>query len=397
MTGVAQRPRLLIDHTHMGRNATGIERITRELFSPAALSPLEADYSLAPAGRVGMVMAQNVMWPLRALRCPNDVFVFPGFPPSPYFSITRSDRTVLYVHDVFLLTRHQDLNSAARLYFAPLFALAVRSLSYFLVNSDCTGSRLRQFCKPGATIISYRPSVRNVFGAKVGNRADRSPKPSSLQVVAIGTIEPRKNFRAAAEICTAIAGRLRVPVHLNIIGRVGWGTDAAWLSQQRNVTLHGPLCDNDVRPIIEASDFLISTSHDEGLCLPLLEVQHAGLPVIAPDQPIFREVLGKSGILVDPYNPVEAADAVAAAYDEGDWRANRARMAIANVARWNELARRDQTHVKAFLEDMLSRPHLRDAMTDPARQCSTVPSALTQRRMPVHRASCRTNPKHFTK
>ena len=103
--------------------------------------------------------------------------------------------------------------------------------------------------------------------------------PSSLQVVAIGTIEPRKNFRAAVEICTAIAGRLSVPVHLHIVGRVGWGTDAAWLSQQPNVTLHGPLGDHEVRSIIEASDFLICTSRDEGLGLPLLEVQHAGLPV----------------------------------------------------------------------------------------------------------------------
>ena len=295
--------RLLIDQTHMGRHATGIERITRELFSPAALSPLPVECVTAPAGRFGIAMAQNVTMPLRALHCYKDVFVFPGFPPSPYFSIARPDRTVLYVHDVFLLTRRPDLNLAAKLYFAPLFALAVRSLSYFFVNSDYTESSLRQFCRPEAKIVSYRPSVRNVFGAKVGNRADWSSMPSSLQVVAIGTIEPRKNLRAAVEICRAIAGRLGVPVHLNIVGRVGWGTDAAWLSQQPNVTLHGALSDHEVRTIIEGSDFLICTSRDEGLGLPLLEVQHAGLPVIAPDQPVFREVLGESGLLINPDNP----------------------------------------------------------------------------------------------
>jgi glycosyltransferase involved in cell wall biosynthesis len=270
---------------------------------------------------------------------------------------------VLYVHDVFLLTRRQDLNIAAKLYFAPLFALAVRSLSYFFVNSDYTASSLRQFCKPEAKIVSYRPSVRNVFGVKVGDRADRSATPSSLQVVAIGTIEPRKNLRAAVEICTAIADRISVPVHLHIVGRVGWGTDAAWLSQQRNVTLHGPLGDHEVRAIIEASDFLICTSRDEGLGLPLLEVQHAGLPVVAPDQPIFREVLGESGLLINPDNRSDAADAVAAACEGRDWRANCARMAIANVARWNNLARRDQTLVSAFLENMLRRPRSRDAST----------------------------------
>ena len=118
----------------MGRHATGIERITRELFSPAALSPLPTDYVAARTGRTGIVLAQNVTMPLRALRRPNDIFVFPGFPPSPYFSIARPDRTVLYVHDVFLLTRRKDLNTAAKLYFAPLFSLAVRSLNYFFVE-----------------------------------------------------------------------------------------------------------------------------------------------------------------------------------------------------------------------------------------------------------------------
>jgi glycosyltransferase involved in cell wall biosynthesis len=182
-------------------------------------------------------------------------------------------------------------------------------------------------------------------------------------VVAIGTIEPRKNFRAAAQICTAIADRLGVPVHLNIVGRVGWGSDADWLSRQGNVMLHGHLEDHEVRPIIEASDFLISTSRDEGLGLPMLEVQHAGLPVIAPDQPIFREVLGESGILINPDNPADAAEAVAAACEEPDWRASRERMAIANLTRWNELANSDQTRVRAFLEAMLAGSFESDATT----------------------------------
>ena len=345
--------RIQIDQTHMGRHATGIERITRELFSPHALSPLPVECITASGGRSSIVMAQNVMMPLRGVRHSDDIFVFPGFPPSPYFPIARCDRTVMYVHDVFLLSRRQDLNAAAKFYFAPLFALAVRSLRYFFVNSDYTASRLRHFCKPGAKIISYRPSVRNVFGVMIGDRVDRSRVPSSFQAVAIGTIEPRKNLRGAVEICAAIAGRVGVPVHLNIVGRAGWGTDAAWLSQQPHVTLHGALSDDAVSKIIEGSDFLICTSHDEGLGLPLLEVQHAGLLVIAPDQPIFREVLGESGLLINPNNPSDAAGAVAAACSDRNWRANRVKMAIANVARWNGLARRDRTNVTDFLENML--------------------------------------------
>ena len=32
---------IYVDHTHLGRHVTGLERITLELFSAAALAPLE--------------------------------------------------------------------------------------------------------------------------------------------------------------------------------------------------------------------------------------------------------------------------------------------------------------------------------------------------------------------
>jgi glycosyltransferase involved in cell wall biosynthesis len=348
------RARLRIDHAHMRRRATGIERITRELFSPAVLSPLPVETVEASAGRLGVVLAQNVKLPLEAIRHPNDVFVFPGFPPSPWFSLLCRDRTVMYVHDVFLLTRRAELNKAGRFYFATLFALALRQLKYLLVNSEYTASSMRPYCRLDARIMLCRPSVRNVFDLRVGDRATREVKPASLTVTAIGTIEPRKNFRAAAAICDALSKRLGIPVHLKLIGRQGWGPDADWLSQQPHVTLLGPLPDQDVRTVVEASDLFICTSRDEGLGLPLLEVQYAGVPVIAPDRPVFREVLGQSGLLVD-LDPDAAAAAIAQLCASPDWRRRYAEAGPSNVARWNGLAQDDHINVCRFFEELLAR------------------------------------------
>jgi len=347
--------RLCIDHTHMGRRATGIERITREMFSAAALAPLPVDTVEASAGRFGIVFAQNTTLPLRAAGHKDDVFVFPGFAPSPYFSLACRDRTVMYVHDVFLLTRRSELNRAARLYFAPLFSLAVRSLKYFLVNSEYTASTLRPFCRSDADIAMCRPTVRNIFGLGAGDRATRESMPASLNVAALGTIEPRKNFRAASDICKALAERLGIPVTLQIIGREGWGPDANWLARQPHVRLLGPLPDEAVRAVIEASDLFICTSRDEGLGLPLLEAQYAGLPVIAPDMPVFREVLGTSGLLIDAQDAPSAADAIAQLCSSADWRARHVDAAAANIARWNALAGADHAQLRGFFEAMLAR------------------------------------------
>ena len=237
--------------------------------------------------------------------------------------------------------------------------LRVRSLKYFLVNSEYTASTLRPFCRPDASITFCRPAVRNVFELGVGDRARRSGTPSSLTIAAIGTIEPRKNFTAAAEICEALAARLGIPVNLNIIGRPGWGPDADLLAQRPFVKLLGPLPDQAVRAVIEASDFLICTSRDEGLGLPLLEVQHAGVPVIAPDMPVFREVLGGTGVLVDTKDAKSAAAAIAGSLALPDWRARSTAAALANVARWNALAESDHAAVCGLFDDLLAQRPMR--------------------------------------
>src|ERR1039458_3678161 len=140
---------LRIDYTHVGRRETGIERVTRELFGACALSDIPFRHFRAPAGRIFTLAAQLIALPLIALFRLRDVFVFPGFPPSPLFGFAR-ERSVLYVHDLFLLTRRRDLNFAGKLYLAPLFSFAVKKLRYFFVNSEKTGRSLRTLCRQDA-------------------------------------------------------------------------------------------------------------------------------------------------------------------------------------------------------------------------------------------------------
>jgi exopolysaccharide biosynthesis WecB/TagA/CpsF family protein len=344
-----------IDYTHVGRRASGIERATVEQFNDAALSPLAIRTYGGSGKRVGVALAQMVGLPLQATRNTSDIYVFPGFPPSPYFVLQR-DRSVLFVHDLFLLTRRNDLNRSGKYYMAPLFSLAVRKFRYFMTNSEDTTKKLRAFCDPAATIVLYRPHIRNVFGLDTGDRAERSNEPVKLRIVAIGTIEPRKNFPAAAKICELLSRLLRREVELHIIGRIGWGDDIRALRGQRNVVLHGYLDDAEARPIIEAADLLLCTSHEEGLCLPLIEAQYGGMPVVAPDEGVFREVLGESGILLNSRSAESAAQQIADAITVGGWRRRFVDASTANVTRWNSAAENDRKAVISFLSELASVP-----------------------------------------
>jgi hypothetical protein len=207
---------IYVDHTHLGRHVTGLERITLELFSAAALAPLDIVPVTAQSTRQ-MVTKQTFELPMR-LAASSSILLCPGFPPSPLLRPFAS-RVLPYIHDIFLLSRPADLNRRAKLYMAAPFRLALHRYPRFLVNSGDTGRKLAAHCRPDAAITLYRPPVRNVFDLESNGRTERDAQP--LRLVALGTVEPRKNFVAAARITSALRARGFPDATLDIVGRRG--------------------------------------------------------------------------------------------------------------------------------------------------------------------------------
>ncbi len=362
---------VFLDLTHLGRHVTGIERIAIELFEArrfegAVFRPVRSN------GTLSMIVMQQIWLPLLALFNPQARFVFPGFPPSPLFVFARN-RTVLYVHDLFLITRPQDLSRKAKLYMAWPFNIAVKGLRHFLVNSEKTRSELAPFVKSDASITLYRPSVRNVFDLSAAGRNGLSANASPLRVVSVGTVEPRKNYRAAAEIVAQLNALRPGGAQLHIVGRAGWGPDAGFLADHPNAVVHGFLSPAEAKRVIGGADFYLCTSHDEGLGLPLLEVQYAGLPVAAPDIPVFREVLGHSATFIDPSRPEDAARKIMEFLSRPDWRARSAAEAQANVARWNTEAEKDGERART----MFVKAAANASTAHVTGNCASHPSAQT--------------------
>lgn len=345
-TGVS--PRVIVDQTHCGRHVTGLERITLELFSTEALAPLDVQPFRA-AGRKSMMLRQSFVLPLEALRDRSALILCPGFPPSPLLTLLGRDRVIPYIHDLFLITRPDDLNRRAKLYMVAPFRQIVRRAKLFLVNSKATRDELRRFCRADAEIALYRPRVRNVFDVGPLERGLRTSTAAAPRLLAVGTVEPRKNLTAAAEILTALRRQSHPDATLEIVGRPGWGVDTERLATTPGVTLHGYQTAERVRALIDAADAMLSTAHDEGLGLPLLEAQYAGLPVIAPDRPVFREVLGDSGIVLHDLDPARAAAQIGTALSRPGWRLAHLKSALNNLTMWNINADRDRAAVVARL------------------------------------------------
>jgi glycosyltransferase involved in cell wall biosynthesis len=120
---------------------------------------------------------------------------------------------------------------------------------------------------------------------------------SKTSFLTVGTLEPRKGQQqtlAAFELLW----HQQVDVNLVIVGKKGWMVDD--LAHQLNnhaelgkrlFWLDG-ISDEYLEKIYKASGCLVSASEGEGFGLPLIEAAKQGIPILARDLPVFREVAG---------------------------------------------------------------------------------------------------------
>jgi glycosyltransferase involved in cell wall biosynthesis len=135
-------------------------------------------------------------------------------------------------------------------------------------------------------------------------------------VLAIGTIEPRKNFshlvNAFGSLATAYPD-----LRLVIAGRDGPGRPAindaiAGLAStvRDRVVLAGHVDDAGRRALLDAASVLAYPSIYEGFGFPLLEAWSAGVPVVAARAGSIPEVAGDAALLVDSGDDLLLAGAI---------------------------------------------------------------------------------------
>ena len=134
-------------------------------------------------------------------------------------------------------------------------------------------------------------------------------------LLAVGTLEPRKNLAVVLEAYRLLRARLRVAPKLLIVGGQGWGNHTLRALIRRDeleggVQSLGFVPDGELFALYQTARMLLYPSLQEGFGLPILEAMASGCPVITANTSSLPEVAGDAAILADPSDVPRLADAI---------------------------------------------------------------------------------------
>lgn len=223
---------------------------------------------------------------------------------------------VVTVHDLAVLRHPETFNLWTRRYSRYCVPRVVQAARRVIAVSEFTKRELGELLDVPEEKIRVVPNgVGDPFCAE-------GPAAGGEYVLAVATLEPRKNLERLAEAVR------RLGVELWVAGARGWGRVRLGGPGLR---LLGEVSDDELARLYRGALCLAYPSLYEGFGLPVAEAMACGTPVVTSAGGATEEVAGGAAVLVDPLDPASIARGIEEA-----------------VSRREELRRRGLERAKAF-------------------------------------------------
>ena len=210
---------------------------------------------------------------------------------------------VVTVHDLAVLRHPETFNQWTRRYSRSCVPRVVRAASRVITVSEFTkGELVELLATPEEKITVVPHGVADVFSPD-------GPAAEGDYVLAVGTLEPRKNLERVEHASRHAGAELRV------VGARGWGgVDAGgW---------QGRVSDEELARLYRGARCLVYVSLYEGFGLPIAEAMACGTPVVTSAGGATEETAGRAAVLVDPRD----VDAIAGGIVEAQTRRDELRL-----------------------------------------------------------------------
>lgn len=284
----------------------------------------------------------------RRLRC--DLI----YHPQPITMLAGMGSSAMVVHDLYRVTNPEFYNWKRRLQWNWFIARGIRTAGAVIAVSQSTADATLAAYPGTRGRVTVIPEASPIEAADVAIATDSPPPLQGAYALVVANLERNKNVGLVIEALQRLAAR-GVRPRVALVGRDEIGVLPGLLAAAGDIDfVHvGSVSDAQLRALYVNARLYVNTSLVEGFCLPILEAQTCGVPVICSDLPVLHEVGGKAALFIDPRDPDSLATALERLYFDDAERDRMRALGTANVARfsWRQTALATEDVLDGLLRD----------------------------------------------
>jgi glycosyltransferase involved in cell wall biosynthesis len=240
----------------------------------------------------------------------------------------RGHKVTAVIYDLIPLTRPEFVQHRLRDIYQKWFAWMAKHADGFACISravrdevramvaDQAGKERSESCRYSYFHLGSELDLRQGDGDPQSELVDVFDSPAPVFLI-VGTLEPRKNHAYLIDAFDML-WQAGCKARLCLVGGIGWKCEklvsriCSHPEKGGRLFWFGKLEDNGLEYAYRHADALIMSSHAEGFGLPIVEALQRGLPVMASDIPVFREIGSDFVAYFDLTNPQSLVDLVQA-------------------------------------------------------------------------------------
>ena len=234
-----------------------------------------------------------------------DLYHEPGFLPFRF-----DGPTVITIHDLSPL-RFPEAHPALRVQeFREQLPKAIARAASIIVDAESVREEIIEtFGVPADRVQAIHLGVAPNYHPRTAEETAVARQSYQIEhgqyVLAVGTLEPRKNLMQAIDAYAGLPEAIRRTTPLVIAGMRGWlvselETRLRQLEARGEVRWLGFVPNEALPSLYSGATMLVYPSIYEGFGLPVLEAMASGIPVVTSNRSSLPEVAGNVGVLVDP-------------------------------------------------------------------------------------------------